>query len=44
VKEHSFMMHLFATASPEQALELGNTSVAVEARATPAGRLEAASV
>jgi hypothetical protein len=38
------MMHLFATTTPAQALELGKTSVAVEARATAAGRLEVAGV
>jgi Glycosyl hydrolase family 63 C-terminal domain len=38
------LMHLFATTTPEQALELGKASVAVEPPATQPGRLEVAGV
>jgi hypothetical protein len=38
------MMHMFATMTPAQALELGKASVAVEAPAAASGRLEVAGV
>jgi hypothetical protein len=38
------LMHLFATTTPEQALELGKASAAVEAPATQPRRLEVAGV
>jgi hypothetical protein len=38
------MMHLFATTTPEQALELGKASVAVTAPTTEPARLEVAGV